>query len=82
MNKELEKEAEKYKLSTANKMTVEKFGFIAGATSKWVEKQKLKSLIQENESILNMLKLHSGDERLMLPCVWRIQELQQQLSEL
>lgn len=58
---ELELEAYKYnKNASINELYLNK-SFIAGATSKYVEKQKLELLIEENKSILNMLKLHSGD---------------------
>ncbi len=47
MNKELELEAEKYRTSTINRMGIERKGFIAGATSKYVEKQKLEFAIEQ-----------------------------------
>lgn len=91
MNKELESEAEKYadysndcvplsfggKFNESHKKT-----FIAGATSKWVEKQKLELALAENKSILNMIKLHGGNERIEMPLIWRIEELEQKLSQL
>jgi len=83
MNKELEKEAEKYKLSTANKMAIEKFGFIAGATSKYVEKQKLefaKSQLEKFRNKLGGYDFLSGLIRQELEI--QIKELEQKLSEI
>lgn len=80
MDKQLELEAEKYGYEKGGFMSEQAKAFIAGA--KYGEKKKLEFAIEENKSILNMLKLHSGDERLMLPCIWRIKELEQKLSDL
>ena len=89
MNKELELEAEKFAELTRYKLDSErgwfqakKEDFIAGATSKYVEKQKIEFALAENKSILNMIKLHEGNERIEMPLIWRIEELEQKLSEL
>jgi hypothetical protein len=55
--------------------------FIAGATSDAVNIQHITALINENESILEMLRIHSGDDRLMMPIRFRIQSLNEQLKE-
>lgn len=79
----LEKEAEKYadKMDRSENGLVEQC-FIAGAKSKYVEIEKLKSLIQENESILKMLERHGGEERIMFPLYVRIKDLENQIKEL
>ena len=83
---ELEKAAEKYAetfrfISETDSWFNNKYKtFIAGATSSYVEKEKIKLLISENKSILEMLKLH-GNERVMIPLIDRIKELEQKLLE-
>ena len=82
MNKELELEANTY---VGNKYLAQESeaieDFIAGATSKYIEKQKLEFAIKENKSILQMLVLH-GNARTRLPVTERIKELEKKLSEL
>jgi hypothetical protein len=55
--------------------------FIAGANSKYVQAKIIQAQIEENESILRMLKLH-GNARNRLPVIERISNLQVQLKEL
>lgn len=55
--------------------------FIAGANSKFVKYEKIKALIEENQSVLKMLKTY-GDARNRLPIVARITELQEELEKI
>ena len=96
INEELESEANKYGMkiingefhhsySNAFKENVAKGSyedFIMGATSNWVKTQKIKSLIIENESILEMIRIHDGSDRLMMPIRERIRSLNNQLREI
>jgi hypothetical protein len=92
--KSLEEEAEEYfpLLDTTNdrKGEVEeenlqllghRKSFIAGASSKWVQVEKIKVQIDENDSILQMLFLH-GNEGSRIRVVERIESLNQQLKDL
>ena len=89
MNKELELEAEKYKNKKGSIPTTEledsifKQGFIDGATSKYVEKQKLEFAKKELEKFRSKLGGYdflSGLLKQELEI--QIYELEQQLSEL
>jgi polyhydroxyalkanoate synthesis regulator phasin len=55
--------------------------FIAGAKSKHVEIEKIKSLIDENRSVVKMLHIH-GTERSVFRVNSRIDKLQKQLKVL
>lgn len=61
-----------------------KEGFIAGVNSKFVQIEKIKAQINENNSIIELVKLHSEckNERLLFVLNDRISELQQQLKKL
>jgi DNA-binding transcriptional MerR regulator len=55
--------------------------FIAGATSMYVKADKIKALIDENKSLLSMLKKHdNAQSRLFV--TRRITELEEQLKQL
>jgi hypothetical protein len=58
-----------------------KQGFIAGIRSDYNALLFLKALLEENESILEMLKLH-GTERTQLPVHDRIKELKERIKKL
>jgi hypothetical protein len=73
MKNNLEKEAEKYRLSTGNQMYIEKQAFIAGANSKYAQIEKLKFAI---EQVLKFRKTTFGLGNSGL------EKLQQQLKEL
>jgi len=91
MDKELELEAEKLypvnhtgSMFMANREQINNFykqkGFIAGATSKYVEKQKLEFAIEQLKSVKNSLpeeRFYSQKE-----INAKIEELEQKLSEL
>jgi hypothetical protein len=55
--------------------------FIAGANSKWVQAEKIKAQISENESVLEMLKVHGNDSSKFRVSM-RIDQLRQQLKQL
>jgi hypothetical protein len=55
--------------------------FIKGATSNWVKTQKIEAMIFENESILEMIRIHDGSDRLMMPIRERIKTLQELLKD-
>ena len=55
--------------------------FIAGVNSKYVQAKILQAQIEENRSILRMLKLH-GNAKNRLPVLMRVNELEQQLENL
>lgn len=78
MNKELELEADLWSVNTDNVHPADSYiakqGFIAGATSKYVEKQKLEFAIEQLKQC--MKKEH------LLEVSKKIKELQQKLSEL
>jgi hypothetical protein len=84
--KSLEEEAEEY-YESLEKIFSEKGcqypddNFIAGANSKYVKIEKIKALIEENQSVLRMLKQY-GDARNRLPIVARITELQEELYKI
>lgn len=91
MDKELELEAEKLypvnhigSMFMANREQINNFykqkGFIAGATSKYVEKQKLKFAIEQIKSI--SLGLSDGNTVTVYNLSQKIKELEQKLSEL
>jgi hypothetical protein len=77
----IEEQGEKYRLSTADNMYIEKRGFIAGINSDYVEYDKIISLIEENESILKLLEMY-GNDRTRLPVKERIKELKERLSDI
>ena len=56
--------------------------FISGANGKSVDIKKTLAMIEENQSILEMLKIHDGSERLMLPIRFRINTLADILDKL
>lgn len=59
--KDLEKEAEIYRKSTANKMGIEKTVFIAGANSTHVKKL----IIIEKVQVLKSLERHFGEKYML-----------------
>jgi metal-responsive CopG/Arc/MetJ family transcriptional regulator len=82
LNKEAEEYAIKHHLNKhKGSGDSEIISFIAGADSKYVQAKIIQAQIEENESILRMLKLH-GNGRNRLPVIARISELQVQLKEL
>lgn len=82
MNKELELEADLWSVNTDNvhpaDSYVAKQGFIAGATSKYVEKQKLEFAIEQ----LNNALLKADSKDAIRVCILQIEELEQQLKKL
>lgn len=91
MKTELELEAEKYVydmdaeffkdgISDYEIQQLAKIDFIEGATSKWVEKQKLKFAIEQLKEMDNKMKSVSDTSRDVL--IRKIQELEQQLNQL
>ena len=56
-------------------------GFKSFVKSKSYQRQILQAQLKENESVLQMLKLH-GNARNRLPIIGRITELQEKLNEL
>lgn len=90
MNKELELEAEKangyayYGKPLGEKYLAFNEGFIAGATSKWVEKQKLEFAIEQLNEIKSKMSFFeiSNMENTLDNLHYKIQELEQKLSEL
>jgi chromosomal replication initiation ATPase DnaA len=83
---EAEQYAEKSNINLVGKRTKHRdkytiADFIAGATSKWVQVEKIKVQIDENDSILQMLFLH-GNEGSRIRIVERIESLNQQLKDL
>lgn len=84
MEKELEQEAEEYNLNGNWEMFSDnprKESFIAGTNSKYVKKKIIEAQIEENVSILAMLKLHES-LRSIIPIAHRIKELRRKLKEL
>jgi hypothetical protein len=78
MNKKLEKEAEEYRDKEHYRDNFSYDGFIAGSTSKYVEKEKLQFAIEQ----LIEFKEHY-QESIGTGKIWnRIQELQQKLEKL
>lgn len=59
--KELEKEAEQYRKSTANKMGIEKTAFLAGTDSVYVKKL----VIIEKAQVLKKLEKYFGDKYIL-----------------
>jgi hypothetical protein len=49
--------------------------------SKWVQSEKIKAQIEENKSVLKMLKIH-GTSASMMRVSFRIEDLQKQLKQL
>ena len=90
MNKELELEAEKangyayYGKPLGEKYLAFNEGFIAGATSKWIEKQKLEFAIEQLNEIKSKMSFFeiSNMENTLDNLHYKIQELEQKLSEL
>lgn len=80
--KSLEEEAEQYEKSFGDGATgTESIDFIAGANSNWVQAEKIKVQIEENDSVLQMLFLH-GNESSRIRVIQRIESLKQQLKQL
>jgi hypothetical protein len=78
--KTLEEEAQEFE--DGNYMTAtDKDVFIAGANSKWVQVEKIKTLIEENKSVLEMLGTYGSPVSLMR-ISYRLKNLEQQLKEL
>jgi len=83
--KTLEQEAEEYEDSFGEgAVGTESIDFIAGVNSKVVQIEKIKAQINENNSIIELVKLHSEckNERLLFVLNDRINKLQQQLKKL
>lgn len=79
MNKELELEAEQYEdLIDRSEDGLVKETFIAGATSKYVERQKLEFAIEQLKSLGNVHDECVTSQRIRN----KIKELEQKLSEL
>lgn len=81
----LEQEAEEYRdFWLKNRGLYISDIFIAGVNSKVVQIEKIKAQINENNSIIELVKLHSEckNERLLFVLNDRISELQQQLKKL
>ena len=57
------------------------YGFVQCGMSKWFEAEKIKAQIEENLSVLEMLKIH-GTESSMFRVKMRIEGLEQQLKQL
>lgn len=57
------------------------YGFIECGKSKWFQAEKIKAQIEENLSVLEMLKTH-GTESSMFRVKMRIEALEQQLKQL
>jgi metal-responsive CopG/Arc/MetJ family transcriptional regulator len=82
LNKEAEEYAIKHHLNKhKGSGDSEIISFIAGANSKYVQAKILKAQIEENRSILRMLKIH-GNGRNRLPVLMRVNELEEQLKQL
>ena len=85
MNKELELEAEEYakKFDCAEDSSPQ-IDFIAGATSKYVEKQKLEFAIEQLKEIHSKMTFFeiSNMENTLDNLYYKIKELEQKLSEL
>jgi len=86
--KTLEQEAEEYFDNniycdgiTNFEEDISKRCFIAGANSKSVQAEKIMALIEENESILQMLFLH-GNESSRIRVAGRIELLKEQLKNI
>jgi hypothetical protein len=77
---DINKEAEEYAESSLLKRKAAKH-FIAGYNSKATQAKVLQAQIEENNSILEMLKTH-GNERCVFVVKDRIEELQQKLKQL
>jgi len=77
---DINKEAEEYAESSLLKRKAAKH-FIAGYNSKSTQAKVLQAQIEENNSILEMLKTH-GNERCVFVVKDRIEELQQKLKQL
>ena len=80
MNKELELEAEKYGFAKNGILSSDAQAFIAGATSRYVEKQKLEFTIKE---LMWVNILIPFEHQYAKNCIDnKIKELEQKLSEL
>lgn len=90
MNKELDLEAKTYSQSIHKNPSLRLFreystqDFIAGATSKWVEKQKLEFAIKQLKEIRSKMTFFeiANMENTLDNLYSKIQELEQKLSEL
>ena len=81
---DLNKEAEEYSdfgKTDSKWQPIVQNAFIVGANSKYVQTKILQAQIDENNSVLEMLKIH-GNERCMFVVRHRIKELEQQLKQL
>jgi hypothetical protein len=78
MNKELELEAHRYAEEQKDNCSNDYWAFIEGATSEWVEKQKLEFAIEQLKSLGY---LHNDDLKTERQRN-KIKELEQKLSEL
>ena len=75
--KSLEKEAQEYRKNSMNKMFIEERAFIAGANSKWVQAEVLKTKIDCWEKTLKIIP-REDEDRILL----RLEDLKQQLKKL
>ena len=88
MKKELELESEQfYPIKTDDLICSPKLvrdGYIAGATSKWAEKQKLEFAIEQLNEIKSKMSFFeiSNMENTLDNLHYKIQDLEQKLSEL